>query len=493
MNSPIKIRIHPDVRLQKVSRYIYGHFAEHLGRCIYGGIWVGEDSAIENDKGIRLDTVKALKDLALPVLRWPGGCFADNYHWMDGIGNRAKRPRRQNIWWNQPESNQFGTDEFVRFCEMIETEPYFCLNVGSGTVEEAMGWVEYCNSNQSTTLTDMRRENGNPEPHNVKFWGIGNENWGCGGNMNPEFYANLYLQYATYVRRIAGEGSHLIACGSHPTIDEWDERFLISIKGKTSLVDSLAVHVYLGQGSNDIDFTEDDYYRLLDSISICDHTLKRAIGLAEAHSTYGHPIKVILDEWGTWFTQATVASGLYQQNTMRDALFTAASFHLYHGLGDSLYMTNMAQTINVLQALVLTKGPKLLKTPTYHVYEMFRPHRDGNLVACNVNDCPELPQSDTMKQSAISCSSTISEDGKELTVSIINLHLSQSYKINLSLQSSQDWKVSTARRLATKDIRSYNTFEKPEDVKPQDINISDKDASDLKLPAMSITTLQFSQ
>lgn len=493
MNSPIDIRIHPDVRLHKVSKYIYGHFAEHLGRCIYDGIWVGEDSSIKNDNGIRLDTFSALKEVALPVLRWPGGCFADNYHWMDGIGDRAKRPRRQNLWWNQPESNHFGTDEFVRFCRMIEAEPYICLNVGSGSVEEAMGWVEYCNSDQSTILTDMRRENGYAEPHNVRFWGIGNENWGCGGNMNPEFYANLYLQYATYVRRIAGDGSHLVACGSHHTIDEWDERFLCAIKGKSNLVDSIAVHVYLGQGSNDIDFPDEDYYRLLDSISKFDRTLKRAIGLAEAHSTYGHQIRVIMDEWGTWFAQVTVKSGLYQQSTMRDALFTAASFHLFHKLGESLYMTNMAQTINVLQALVLTKGPKLLKTPTYHVYEMFRPHRDGHLVSCSITGCPELPQSNAMKQSCVSVSTTVSEDGTGLTVSLVNLHLSQPCQINLSLQSSQEWKIAKARRLTANDIRSHNTFENPANVQPQDINISDKEISDLKLPAMSITTIQLNK
>ncbi|GAJ20767.1 unnamed protein product, partial [marine sediment metagenome] len=190
----------------------YSHFAEHLGRCIYGGIWVGKDSKIENDQGIRCDTMKALKKLALPAIRWPGGCFADTYHWREGIGPAGQRPKRHNLWWNQPETNQFGTEEFMQLCRMTDSEPYICLNVGSGTVEEARSWVEYCNSNQPTSLVKERGKNGHRESYNVKFWGIGNENGGCGGHMRPEYYADLYRRFATYVRKTTGEEAKLIAC-----------------------------------------------------------------------------------------------------------------------------------------------------------------------------------------------------------------------------------------------------------------------------------------
>jgi alpha-N-arabinofuranosidase len=491
MNKTTRIDIQPKVRLHTVNRYIYSHFAEHLGRCIYRGIWVGEDSDIENDGGIRRDTAEALRRLQLPALRWPGGCFADNYHWMDGLGPREDRPTRYNLWWRQPESNQFGTHEFMRLCETIGAEPYICLNVGSGTVEEARSWVEYCNAAQPTTLTDLRRENGHPDPFNVKFWGIGNENWGCGGNMRPEYYADLYRNFATYVRRTAGEGAKLIACGSTPGHPDWDERFLVAMKGAYRLVDSIALHHYLGQGIQDVDFSDEDYYKLIGSIDLVDERLTQATGLAQAYSTYGHKIEVILDEWGTWFAQATVETGLYQQNTMQDALFTAAGFHCFHNHGERLWMTNMAQTVNVLQALILTRGPQVLLTPTYHIYEMFRPHRDGDLVACDVTGSPAIPIPDGNGRAAISVSPTRSASGDELFISILNLDLSQPHPVEVSIADSAGWRVSRIRRLASDDIHSHNTFDEPERVQPTDVDLDGhKDLSSLILPPQSVTTCQ---
>lgn len=491
MKTPIKIHIQPDVRLHQVSRYLYSHFAEHLGRCIYGGIWVGEDSEIENDEGIRIDTAEALKHLALPALRWPGGCFADNYHWMDGIGPRGQRPERYNLWWRQPESNQFGTHEFVRLCEMIGAEPYICLNVGSGTVEEARSWVEYCNTNQATTLVDLRRENGHPDPFNVKFWGIGNENWGCGGSMQPEYYADLYRRYATYVRRTAGEGATLIACGSTPGHPDWDERFLAAMKGAYRLVDSIALHHYMGQGIDAVAFSDEDYYELIGTIGAVDRRLTRATGLAQAFSTHGHRIDVALDEWGTWFKQATVESGLYQQNTMQDALFAAAGFHCFHKHGERLRMTNMAQTVNVLQALILTRGPQMLLTPTYHIYEMFRPHRDAYLVVCDVTGSPVIQVSAGNHRDALSVSPTLSKDGKDLFISILNLDLSKAVSVEMSIAGATDWRVAQVRRLATGEIRSHNTFDEPERVRPEEVPLdSYGDLSGLALPPQSVTTLQ---
>ncbi len=485
-----QIVVHPDVRLHTVSRYLYGHFAEHLGRCIYEGIWVGEDSPIENEGGIRLDTVRALKELELPVLRWPGGCFADNYHWMDGIGPRSERPRRHNLWWNQPETNEFGTDEFAAFCRMIGAEPYICLNVGSGTVEEARSWVEYCNSSQPTDLVRLRRDNGSPEPHNVKFWGIGNENWGCGGNLRPEHYADLYRRFATYVRGTAGADARLIACGSHPGIPEWDERFLAAMNGALHLVDYIALHIYSGGGTSDTEFADEDYYGLIAAIDVMDRNIARAAGLAKACDPQEHRIGLVLDEWGTWYKEATVPTGLCQQNTMRDALFTAAGFHCFHRHADRLFMTNMAQTVNVLQALVLTQGPEMIVTPTYHVYEMFRPHRDGRLVACEV-DGPTLSLPGGGERGAISASATRSEDGGGLFLSVVNLDLENAITATVRVVGEGEWRVAQVRRLAGQDIRSHNTFEEPEAVRPEAIRVeSEAPLETMEFPARSVTTIR---
>ncbi|MCD6386613.1 alpha-N-arabinofuranosidase [Candidatus Sumerlaeota bacterium] len=487
----VQINIYPEVTFHKVSRYIYSQFAEHLGRCIYGGIWVGEGSKIKNEQGIRCDTIEALKKLSLPALRWPGGCFADNYHWIDGIGPRKKRPRRYNLWWNQPETNQFGTDEFMLLCRLIETEPYICLNVGSGTVEEARSWVEYCNSTQSTAVVQMRKNNGHPKPYNVKFWGIGNENWWCGGNMRPEYYANLYRLFATYVRQTAGESVKLIACGSHQDIPHWDERFLEAMKGAYNLVDYISLHIYSRVDGSDINFSEEEYYSLIASIDVMDKHISRTIELTKAFSSYGHPIGVVMDEWGSWYKEAVIENGLYQQNTMRDAMFAAATFHCFHKHANGLFMTNMAQTANVLQALILTKGQHLIVTPTYHVYEMFRPHQDGKLVACNITNNPVLTLPNGKEQEAISVSVTSSEAENELFLSILNLDLHEDFTVTFRLYIESQWEIIQVRRLTTKDIREHNTFDEPRKVWPEEISIEDiKREHRMNLPPHSITTVR---
>ncbi|MBN1352226.1 alpha-N-arabinofuranosidase [candidate division KSB1 bacterium] len=486
MAQAINIQLHTQIKKHQVSRYLYSHFAEHLGRCIYGGIWVGPGSKIETIDGIRKDAADALKKLKLPALRWPGGCFADNYHWMDGIGPREKRPKRINLWWKQAESNQFGTDEFMRFCQLIETEPYICLNIGSGTVEEARSWVEYCNCDQSTTLAEMRRENGHAEPYDVQFWGIGNENWGCGGQMRPEYYADLYRRFSTFVRKTAGDRAKLIACGSHPGIDNWDEKFLAAMKGAYALVDYLALHFYSGQGSSDIHFSDDEYYGLLEAVDGMDQYLGRAIALARAFSTPEHKIGIILDEWGTWFKEATVSAGLYQQNTMRDALFTAASFHCFHNHGQGLFMTNMAQTVNVLQSLVLTKGSRSVLTPTYHIYDMFRSHRDGILISTDVAS-PPVKASRAGNRAALSVSATWQEKENLLFVSIINLDLEQDFSVNLKFGDNSNWQIRQIKQLAADDIRAHNSFEVPEKLVPVEIKATN---ANVAIPAMSVTTLR---
>lgn len=470
-----------------VSRYLYSHFAEHLGRCIYPGIWVGDSQVIENEGGIRLDVVSALKKLRLPALRWPGGCFADNYHWRDGIGPRQSRPKRYNLWWLQPEKNEFGTHEFIRFCDMIGAEPYICTNVGSGTVEEARSWIEYCNSHQSTALADERAQNGSPHPFNVKFWGVGNESWGCGGSMYPEYYANLFRQFATYMKA-TDRSISLVACGSHPGIPEWDAIFLERMKGTEHLVDYLALHIYSAQGISDLHYSDEDYYQVLGQIQIMDSNLSRAAELCRAHSTSDHRIKVILDEWGTWFKEAQTSNGLYQQSTMLDAIFAALSFHCFHRHASDLFMTNMAQTINVLQALILTEGPNMCCTPTYHVYDLLSGHRDGKVLPVEA----QIPVTTTKDGHAVPAASlSATEKDGELTLSMVNTSLDETINLSVALDCGAADQELTIRMLTADNVRAHNTPKEPDTVKPTDVQAAITSGKlSLILPPFTVASVQ---
>ena len=495
MTAAPSIRILADRPGHVVSRYLYGQFIEHIGRCVYGGIWVGEDSKIPNDGGIRLDTIAALKRLKLPALRWPGGCFADSYHWMDGIGPRDRRPKRYNLWWRQPEPNAFGTDEVMRFCALIGAEPYVCANVGSGTVEEARAWIEYCNGTEPSSLVEMRADNGHPEPYSVKFWGVGNESWGCGGNLRPEFAADLCRLYATTMRQAAGDEAKLIAVGSEPSVPDWDERFLDALGERADLIDYIGVHVYSASGIAEIEFSDDDYTRLVvDGIKRKTDYLRRALDVVRAHATPRRALGVILDEWGTWYKEATVERGNWQQSTMQDALFTAVSFHKLHEFAPELFMANMAQTINVLQALILTQGPRLVCTPTYHVWELFMPHRDGRLVPCEVASTPTITSPKGTKADALSFSATLSADGKELFVSVVNLDITSDCSTRIEIRDASPWTVREVRRLATGELRSHNTFDAPETVVPQEVPVKRGARLDeMTFPAQSVTTVRLAR
>ena len=484
------LTLYPYMAFHKVDKKIYSQFIEHLGRCVYGGIWVGEKSNIKNENGIRLDTVEALKKLELPVLRWPGGCFADNYNWKDGIGPREQRPKRMNIWWKQAESNEFGTEEFMRFCKMINSEPYLAVNVGSGTVENARQWVEYCNCDQKTTLTEQRAANGHKEPYDVKYWGIGNESWACGGRMTAEYYADLYRQYATFIRQTTSKDAKLIACGSHPQITDWDHRYLEAMKGAHYLVDYIALHIYSGWYTPDLNITDKDYHNLMiEEISILQKNLTRAINICKAFSTENHQIKVILDEWGAWHGEATVDSGLYQQNTLQDAIFAAAGFHLFHELSENLVMTNMAQTLNVLQALILTQGSNLVLTPTYHVYDMFKPHREAHIIRQKLDDCPTIQNEKGDKREALSVSVTQSDDEQTLFLSVINFDLEKSIELDLNIISEKIFEIDQVQQLTGKNINDHNTFESPEVLAPKTIK-TEKHVKSLSIPSKSITTIR---
>jgi len=414
------VRVHEE-SVGRIEPGIYGHFAEHLGRCIYGGLWVGEDDAVETVDGVRTDTLELLQDLETPVLRWPGGCFADDYHWEDGVGPREERPDRRNLWWAQgrdkapEESNDFGTDEFLALCESIDAEPYLAANVGSGDPGEATDWIEYCNYDGETTLAERRRENGREEPYGVAYWGIGNENWGCGGNYAPAEYARDYRRFATYMRAagrtLCEEDLEFIACGD--TSDEWNREFLRELGEEAHMVDHLSVHRYYEAGAA-TDFSDEQYYRLFaDSLQLADD-IERAAATVEAHAP-GSDIGIIVDEWGVWHPDAE--SGLEQPNTVRDAVSAAGVLDIFNRHADAVTMANIAQTVNVLQCLVETDEERAWATPTYRVFDLYEPHIGATARRSTVETEERNPAEDLPAVPLVSASVSESEGGTFVTLS----------------------------------------------------------------------------
>lgn len=384
-----EVIINTDIRKGRIDRNIYGHFAEHLGRCIYGGFWVGKDSEIPNINGIRKDVVEALKEIKIPVLRWPGGCFADEYHWKDGIGPYELRPKRVNVHWGGViENNHFGTHEFFELCELLGAEPYISGNVGSGTIQEMREWIEYITFDGESTLANLRAANGRKKPWKLRYFGIGNENWGCGGNMRPEYYADLYRRYSTYVRDFSGNKIFKIACGANVDDYNWTE---VLMREAGRFMDGLSLHYYtipgdfwLGKGSA-TNFDEGEWFITLKKALRIDELITRHSVIMDRYDPEKR-VALVVDEWGTWYDvePGTNPAFLYQQNTIRDALVAAIHFNIFHKHCDRVRMANIAQTINVLQAVIHTEGSKMVLTPTYHVFNMYKVHQDAELLDLNI-------------------------------------------------------------------------------------------------------------
>jgi len=458
-----------------ISPDIYGHFAEHLGRCIYPGIWVGEDSKIPNIQGLRKDVVEALRAIDPPVVRWPGGCFADAYHWKDGIGPIDQRPRRPNLWWGGEDSNEFGTDEFMRFCRSIGAEPYICLNVGSGSPEEAIYWLEYCNYAGNSSYTRLRAENGHPQPYRVKYWGVGNENWGCGGSFDPVHYAWEYRRFSTYLRRI-DPSIQLIACGH--TSRDWNLRFMESLRDHSRLIDHLSIHYYFSGRRNpfggDVKFTDDEYLNLLFDVQNLEYQIQQAIQIVDFFSEKTKNIGVVVDEWGTWHPQATVESGLYQQNTLRDAILAAVVLNLFNKYSGKVVMANIAQTVNVLQSLCLTKGEKTILTPTYHVFNLYKSHMGNEALEVEVQS-PIIKEpspagyEDRRKLKslqALDASASLGKDGKTLVITLVNQGLDEDLETEIRLAGEKEVEKGELNVLDAGDVRDYNDFDTPNKITP---------------------------
>lgn len=387
MDGGVKMKYIVNVKSKKaeIDKNIYGHFAEHLGRCIYEGIYVGPDSEIENIDGMRTDVLTALKEMKIPVLRWPGGCFADEYHWKDGIGPKETRKKMINTHWGGVvEDNSFGTHEFLRLCELLECEPYISGNVGSGTVAEMSEWMEYMTFAGVSPMSAKRCENGREEPWKVTYFGIGNENWGCGGNMRAEYYADVFRQYGTYVRNYGDNKVKKIACGPNSDDYHWTTTLM---KQAANQMDGLSLHYYtLPTGKwdnkgNATGFSLEEYFATLKKTYYMEELLTKHSAIMDFYDP-DKRIALIVDEWGTWYNveEGTNPGFLYQQNTMRDAMVAAINLNLFHKHADRVKMANIAQMINVLQAIILTEGNEMLLTPTYHVFEMFGKNQQNHLL-----------------------------------------------------------------------------------------------------------------
>jgi alpha-N-arabinofuranosidase len=488
-----KLSVHVNEGEHIINKHIYGHFSEHLGRCIYGGIWVGEDSEIPNIKGYRKDVFEALKKINIPNLRWPGGCFADEYHWKDGIGPRNGRPEMVNTHWGGVvEDNSFGTHEFLDFCDLLGTEPVICGNVGSGTVEEMSDWVEYINFDGKSPLTEERKKNGKESPWGVKYWGVGNESWGCGGNMTPEFYANQYRRYATFARSYGENRLFKIAGGASDWDLNWTEVMMKNVP--LHMMNGLSLHYYTVPNTwqkkgSATEFDENDYFI----------TVKKAAAmeaLVAQHSTImdkydkDKRVALIVDEWGTWYDvePGTNPGFLYQQNSLRDAITSGVTLNIFNNHADRVKMANLAQMVNVLQAVLLTNETSLVLTPTYHVFDLYKVHMDALMLPHHLSS-PEY-ELDGEKLQSISVSSSKSDNGV-VNITLVNIDPANSIETDCDL-TGMDVKKVTAKIITSSKINDHNTFEQPDEVRItdfKDVKIS-KGKIIANIPAKSVVLLQ---
>jgi alpha-N-arabinofuranosidase len=487
------LKLNPDTSVT-ISRHIYGHFAEHLGRCIYDGFYVGEDNVkIPNTNGVRNDVVAALRKLNIPNLRWPGGCFADTYHWKDGIGPKADRPTIVNTWWGGvTENNSFGTHDFLNMCELLGAEPYLAGNIGTAGPQELIDWVQYVNHDGKSPMADLRRENGREKPWNVKFWGVGNEAWGCGGNMTPEYYANEYRKYATFMTDWSNSSKVFrIASGANSADYNWTEVLMKNIP--LQMLEGVALHHYSvidwGKKGPSTNFTEEQYFT----------TMKRALFMEELVNKHSaimdkydpkKKVALVVDEWGGWYEvePGTNPGFLYQQNTMRDAMIAGTSLNIFNNHSDRIRMANLAQVVNVLQSVILTNEEKMILTPTYHVMEMYKVHQDATLLPLAIKSNDYTLGNE--KLPAVSGSASRAKNGAT-NVTLVNIDAKKVQEITINLDGGQ-FKTVNGRVLTSKSLQDHNTFEKPNVIAPATFKGASVKGKTLtvKLPPFSVVALE---
>lgn len=490
------IVINADQGKNKINSNIYGHFAEHLGHCIYGGFYVGENNKIPNKNGLRLDIIDAMRKLKVPVLRWPGGCFADTYHWKDGIGPKEKRPSILNVWWGGvTENNSFGTHEFLELCEQIGASPYLAANVGSGTVQELSDWMKYVNHKEgSSPMPVLREQNGRKEPWHVKYWGVGNEAWGCGGNMKAEYYANIYRQYATFLSGDNMNPVFRIVSGANSSDYNWTEVLMREIP--SGMLEGVALHHYSvidwSKKGSATSFTEEEYFI----------TMKRALMMEELvtrHSTImdkydpAKKVALVVDEWGGWYDvePGTNENFLFQQNTMRDAMIAGITLNIFNNHCDRVRMANLAQTVNVLQAVVLTNEEKMILTPTYHVMEMYNVHQNATLLPLSFSSTNYTFNKESLK--AVSVSASV-DSNKLVHISVVNIDAAKSQELTIDMRGIKPGKLS-GRILSSGKMQDYNSFDNPGKIKPLAFTGTQVKEGKIKLtiPPVSVVVLEVHQ
>ncbi|MDR1222642.1 MAG: alpha-N-arabinofuranosidase [Tannerella sp.] len=488
-----KLVVNADQGKETISKHIYGHFSEHLGRCIYGGYWVGEDSPIPNTRGIRNDVVQALRDISIPNLRWPGGCFADEYHWMDGIGPRSQRPKMVNTHWGGvTEDNSFGTHEFLDLCEQLGCEPYISGNMGSGTVEEMSKWVEYITFGGESPMANLRRQNGREEPWKVKFWGVGNESWGCGGRMTADFYADQYRRYATYCRNYGDNRLYKIACGPNDSNYSWTETLMKNVGRQ---MHGLSLHYYtIPTGNWDkkgsaTQFDETEYFNTISNTLFMEELITKHSIIMDKYDPQKH-IGLITDEWGVWtdVEPGTNPGFLFQQNSLRDAIAAAVNLNIFNAHCDRVKMANVSQTVNVVHSVILTDKEKMLLTPTYWVYRLYKVHQDATLL-------PVLLTSDRYelngkKMDAINVSASKDASGK-IHITLVNIDPNRTQTVETELRDVTAKKVSE-KVLTSAKINDHNTFENPNTVAVKDFKDAKLSGGKLNvtLPTKSVVLLE---
>lgn len=477
----------------KISKHIYGHFAEHLGHCIYGGFYVGENNRkIPNTNGIRTDVVDALRKLKIPNLRWPGGCFADTYHWKDGIGPKEKRPKMVNVWWGGvTEDNSFGTHDFLNMCELLGAEPYLAGNVGSGTVEDLADWVQYVNFAGESPMSKLRSENGREKPWKVRLWGVGNEAWGCGGNMKPEYYADTYRKYATFMSDWSNSGGLFkIASGANSADYNWTEVLMKNIP--LNMLNGIALHHYSviewNEKGSATDFSDQQYFATMKSALLMDSLIIKHSAIMDKYDP-AKKIALVVDEWGGWYDveKGTNPAFLYQQNTMRDAMIAGVTLNIFNNHSDRVRMANLAQAINVLQSVILTNEEKMILTPTYHVMEMYNVHQDATMLPVSITSPDYVLEGKKLPAVSVSAS----KDSVGVThVSLVNIDDKKTQQISVNIKGTQ-FKSVTGRILTSNKLRDFNSFENPDKIKPAVFNKAVLQSGNLKvqLPPFSVVVL----
>ncbi|SFU60531.1 alpha-N-arabinofuranosidase [Pustulibacterium marinum] len=475
-----------------ISKHIYGHFAEHLGRCIYDGFYVGDTSAIPNKNGVRKDIIKALKELKIPNLRWPGGCFADTYHWKDGIGPKEDRPTIVNTWWGGvTEDNSFGTHDFLNLCEELDTEPYLAANVGSGTVKEFADWLQYVNHIGPSPMADLRKKYGRETPWGVKYWGVGNEMWGCGGNMTPEYYANLYKRYATFMTSWDNE-KNLFRIASGANVDDyhWTEVLMRDIP--KNLIEGVALHSYSyvewNEKGSSVDFNEAQYFSTMQTAMKMEELVTKHVAIMDKYDPRGK-VALVVDEWGGWYDvmDGTNPGFLYQQNTMRDAMIAGITLNIFNNHADRVRMANLAQTVNVLQAVILTEGEKMLLTPTYHVMKMYNVHQDATLLPVKLTAPDYIFNGEKLPAVSVSASE---KEGKT-HISLVNINSKEAVEVSINVEGLNVKKF-TGEALTSAKLQNYNSFDNPEAIAPkefEDFKLK-KGIITVTLPPFSVVVLE---